>query len=213
MDLATVGPTTVGLVIKSLRTVGPTTVGARQMVHNIWAFKCRKEKTKGVTFGAEKIAEFWNTHVRTSNKTKSLCKKNTVDTCLTLHSRLLSIPGMEEIITSDERINGSDSFYNSLWRLQEIIYRCQKKEKIEWMMYYIDDGLHSGKFTAAELSVAALKQGSPRSVTDVGIMCYNLKNYLLGEWLDARDVPDHLRIKIREIFQNHHNMRMQWEKI
>ena len=116
------------------------------------------------------------------------------------------------IIIEGEKRDGSASFWNSPWHLQEIVYRGGKPHKILWLMRSIEDNLASGKYGNADISIPMLKSGN-RSVSDVFLQSLNLKTHLLGDWLDQMGFPDYIKSKCRAIFQNHTTYRIQWRPI
>ena len=77
---------------------------------------------------------------------------------------LTSRLGVDIVVTKSESAHGQDSFWNSLYRNQEIVYRGQKPDRILWIVNSIDDGLNSGKYQNDEISVPMLKTGQ-RSVS------------------------------------------------
>ena len=184
------------------------THSARQIVCNIWGFKMRK----GPSMSALKIAEFWLEHIRVAPSQNFMTKKSTVDTRLTLHSRLFSIPECEKIVVAADRKYGAESVWNSLWKLQEIIYRCQKKSRIVWTMAALEDMLESQKVNAKDVTISSLKSGS-RSLTDVALTQLALKDHLLGPWLDARNFPPFVKEKVRAIFIDHKAYRESYNPL
>ena len=72
---------------------------------------------------AANLASFLETNIKWAAGQEHMKKKSTVDTCLTLHERFFAIPEFESIVTYHEKKKGPDSAFNSLWKLQEIIYR------------------------------------------------------------------------------------------
>ena len=179
---------------------------ARQLIHNIAGFKAMQEHTTGcVIIGAGQIAQFYETKIRLSSQSKHLTKKSTIDCCITWKERLLSLDGVEELIIAAEKTKSLSSFWNSIYRLQELIYRAQKPVKIHWLCHIIDDGLRSGRYKISDLSLAVLKSG-PRKLS--------MKTYLLGVWLDSLDkFPSDLKAKLRNVLSSHATWRAQWNPI
>ena len=69
---------------------------------------------------------------------------------------------------------GPDAAWNNWSRLQEVIYRCQNKKNIVWLLASVGDWIGSGKIDNADVSVRALKTGA-RSLSDVIIWLHTLK--------------------------------------
>ena len=189
------------------------THSARQTVYNIWGFKARKEKAKGDKFSAAQIAEFWSEHVKITAGAEQLHKKSTIDACLTLHERLFSIPVCERIVKDSEEKLGPDSPWNAIWKLQEVIYRARSPAKIQWLMLGVEDWLATKKVTVKEVTVNALKANTRNSISDVIMQQHRLKEYVLGEWLDAKDFPSYIKAKTREISQTRASYRALYQPL
>ena len=127
---------------------------ARQTVYNIWGFKCRKEAL-GVDVSAASIAKFWEEHVTRAGGTETLHKKGTIDACLTLHERLFSLPICDTIIKRLGEQTGPESAFNSLWKLQEVVYRCRTPAKIIWLLCALEDQLMSNNARHSRPTVAS----------------------------------------------------------
>ena len=188
-------------------------LSCRQFVRNIIGFKLRKESVKGVVCGAAVIAKFWEQSVRVSTGNKSNYKKSAIDCAFTLFERVFSIDGVEDIVARGEaQLNEPENFWMSLWRLQEVVYRCGRKEKILWVLQCVEDNLASGRLQHADISISTLKTGT-RSHTDVWLQCYANKLYLLGSWLDGKDFPAYAKAKARELFNDHASYRKLYAPI
>ena len=189
------------------------TLSARQLIHNIAGFKAAKEKALKAKFGADHIAKVWKDTIRVSKSNEILTKKSTIDTCLTIKDRVLSLPGIEDIWIKSDTRDGPTSFFNFLFKVQEIVYRGGTKKNIKWIIECIDDQLTSGKTPDAEITVSSLKTGS-KSVTDPMLVQLDLRDYLLGPWLDSKlEIPEYMKKKCREVFQNHKTFRHLWHPL
>ena len=182
----------------------------RQLVYNIQGFKKNREGKCKEAGGAAAIAKFWSESVRVSTDNMQITKKSTIDTCLTLYDRVFSIDAVESIIKGNESKFGQSSWVNHMYKLQEVVYRCQKESKIVWVMAALDDGVHSGRYENEDITMSALKTGK-QSITDVVLTGLALKNYLLGSWLDGRDFPAYIKSKAREIFNSHASWRALYQ--
>ena len=150
-------------------------------------------------FSAADMAKFWQENISQTRGT--LSNKSMVDSCLTIHERLFSVEGCEQIVAANEARNGTNSPWNSIWKLQEVIYRCKTASKIKWLMVAIQDALDSGKIAPDEVTVNALKANSRSSLSDMCLQQFKLKSHLLGPWLDVKtQIPSHVKAAIREIF-------------
>ena len=182
---------------------------ARQMIHTIGNFKDRKEADLKKPFGAKLIAAFWRDHVRGESPLQS---HTVVDSCLTVRDRMFNIPGVETIIVWGDKKYGRDSVWNSLNKLQEVVYRCGKSFKIAWFMRRIQDNLQSGKIANGEITLAAIKTGS-RSMSDVALYALDMKKFLLNDWLDSQQYPSYVKEKARTVFETHDSWRLLWHPL
>ena len=189
-----------------------TALSARQMCYNIYGFKARKELELSRSFGAGDISQFWDKFVRRSAANDTFTKKSSVDTSLTCYDRFFSVSVVEGIVIKHEKRYHADSFFNNLWKCQEIIYRCGKKHKIVWVVESIDDAIESCRLRPEDFTHASLKTGA-RSFTDVFLMCLQCKEYLLGEWLDSKNFPSYIKVKAREIFAGFASWRTIWHPL
>ena len=73
---------------------------ARQVIYNVWGFKKRKEQSlpAGQEFSASEIAAFYESEVKKDDSSAPLHKKSTIDACLTLYQRMMSIPAVEQVL-------------------------------------------------------------------------------------------------------------------
>ncbi len=185
---------------------------ARQLIYNVNGFKAKKEKPGQPPMSAEKLAKFWEDNIRVSTSQKFMTTKSAIDVCMTLFQRMFSIPEVEDLVKRGESKDGPESWLNSIWKLQEIIYRCNRKDRILWMMYDIEDQQMAGRLTNKDISIASLKSGS-KSITDPAMARLALKGHLLGPWLDALDVPPYMKKMVREIFESHESYRRLYSPI
>lgn len=184
------------------------THSCRQLVYNVHGFKMRK----GVQMSAALVAQFWEKEVRVAASQQFMTKKSTIDTCLTLFERIFSIEDAEAIVIRADAVDGAESAWNSLWRLQEIVYRCGTKGKIVWTLQAIDDWIRSGKISQKDVTVTALKTGG-KSLTDVALFQQKVKSHLLGSWLDHQPFPSYMKDKLRQIFASHVSYRKTYNPI
>ena len=189
---------------------------ARQLCYNVYGFKLKKEqivkdKVK-VVFSAKDIAEFWSKSIRVAQGHEYMKKKSTIDACLTVMDRILKFPEIEKLIVESEEQYAADCWCNSLWKLQEIIYRCGTKDRIHWTISFINDRIASDRLDNKSVTIGSIKTGS-KSVADVALACRSMKTYLLGPWLEGRHFPGYVKSKAREIFANHVSYRTLWAPI
>ena len=189
---------------------------ARQLVYNIWALKLRMEaannETGGKEIGAQALADFWIKSVRVAAGNQMMHKKSTFDICLTLYKRIFMIPECEAVVAADEAANGPESVWNSLSKLQEVIYRCGKPRRILWLMAAVSDWIQCKKLTAADVTVSSLKTGF-RSISDIALQQLAMRDFLLGSWMDSMNFPPYMKSKCRELFDTRMTYRQLYMPI
>ena len=84
------------------------------------------------------------------------------------------------MLPHNEDKHGPESVWNSVCKLQEVVYRCGKPRNIVWLMAAVSDWVHSGKFDA--------KDGS-RSLSDIALQRLALRDFLLGPWMGSQNFP------------------------
>ena len=114
----------------------------RQTVYNVYGFKAMKEAATQETFGAMQLAEFHMQKVRHSTTDMALTKSS-IDVCLTLYTRFFSITRVEACVVRSEKKYGQLSCWNTFWKMQESVYRCQTKPKLIWVVEGIEDQIES----------------------------------------------------------------------
>ena len=168
----------------------------RQMVFNVAGFKAKKEQETNKEFGAEAISAFWKAAVRRAEGMPEM-NKSSIDMCLTLDKRLLSLPQASAVIARSESQGREE--WNTLYKLQELVSRCRTPLTIVWTLEMIEDQLSIGKLTSQEIILTKLKSGT-QSITDPIIMQQKLHTYLLGKWLDNLSFRPEVKAKAREVF-------------
>ena len=181
---------------------------ARQFIYLIGNFKEEKERQMNKSFGSKMIANFWRENVRGHNM---MATPSAIDTCLTVKDRVFVIPGVEDLIIWFDK-QGLDSWVNTLNKLQEVVYRCKKGATIAWFIRSLKDMILAGKITNDEITNESIKSGK-RSLSDPILVAFDMKRYLLGEWLDGRSYPIYVKVKYREIVASHDSWRSLWHPL
>ena len=152
---------------------------ARQLVYNTWSLKVRKEVANGdgKELCAHPLADFRASEIRTSAGNKDMRQKRTFSTCMTICKRICSCLECEAIVVADESAHGLAVVWNRLSRFQEGVYRCGKPRKILWLMTAAMGWNQTEKFTAADITVAALQSG-PKSISDIALQQMTMRDFL-----------------------------------
>jgi len=94
-------------------------------------------------------------------KGREIISKTFVDTALTIHARLLSIPAAEQLLlTMDSELSKGNNPFNSVHRLQAIVSKCGNKENIMWVlshMAHMVTNLSMDDSSSSDFSVEGLR--------------------------------------------------------
>ena len=183
---------------------------ARQEIYNIHGFKMRKEFQRA-PMGAGAIAQFYEKHLADSGADP--VSKTTVDQALTVHDRIFSIPAVEKVIADYDDTLGQASPFNSISRLQEVVYRGKTQDKIEWFVLYLKDNIDSKKIDITDITKTTIKQGTKTSISDIALIQLKVKNYLLGKWLETIYIMPEIKATLRTIFVSHASYRTMWNPL
>ena len=85
--------------------------------------------------------------------------------------------------------------WNSLFKLQEVIYRCGKPRRILWLMAAVSDWIQCQKLTAADVTVSSLKTGL-RSISDIALQQLAMRDLLLVKWMDSMSFPPYMKHQV-----------------
>ena len=107
---------------------------------------------------ADKIATFHKEHYKTAPGEQQM-SNTAIDQCLTILSRIFSIPRCETIVAGLEQLFGPSVKQVGLTLnfLQQLVYRCKTANKIEWMLEYIWDGVTQKYLTVNDLTITNMK--------------------------------------------------------
>ena len=148
---------------KILGTATNVTFTARQTVYCIWDFKTTKEKKESKELSSLDVATFWKEKVmggNTNGAGETLHKPTTIDVCITVKTRFYAIGGVEQVVQQSEAMYGSQSVWNNLYALREILLRCKSPKVIEWFVYMVDDELAQGHIEAADITSRKIQKGA-----------------------------------------------------
>ena len=86
----------------------------------------------------------------------------------------------------------------------EIHYRCKSTSKMEWFFHSVNDGLLTGLLEVGDLSLKKLRTtGGKVGMTDVILMRKQMRDFLIGRFLDVRNIHSDFKQKLRALFATH----------
>ena len=108
-----------------------------QLVATMVSIKKRCEKQAGRQLGADKIAAEWNSNVKMA-KSSDAVKGGLIDAALTVHSRMLSVPSIADLVVWADA-TCEPPIFDSIYKLEAIIKKAGTPEMIRWCVAGIID--------------------------------------------------------------------------
>ncbi len=168
-----------------------------QDIMDINAFKRHKEKALGRLVAAKELSDLYASHIKFVGG-KNPRGPTVVDAAVTIHNRMLKNTECFQCVMRLETLYPGRIV--QVWKLQELLQRCQTLVKLQWCLAMILDLLVSGAKEPDDFPVRALgsKANPGKGMTDYLLMKRTVKVYLLNEWLDARALPVSVKVFLRE---------------
>jgi hypothetical protein len=128
-----------------------------------------------------------------------------VDAALTCYTRALCIPSVRAAIEFVESHNHAKHPFDSIYKLQGIVQKGVKRDRIEWMFSCVLDMVKSQERQPDEFAVTEFTGGKKKHLclSDVLVMKLGLKNYLLGPWLGRLEFNESFKELIRKNLASH----------
>ena len=104
---------------------------------------------------ARSLAEHFSSVVMA--KSSETLSATFIDAACTVHARLLSLPGVMNILEFWDDKAGLQSPFNSIWKLETIIHKCKTSDKIAWTLKCISDAMTMGFIEPCALSNSSIR--------------------------------------------------------
>jgi len=124
-------------------TYGGCKRSAKQMAHNIFLLKRRKEAEAGVTYSRKQIAAFYQSKGFTARDSDAVTE-NYVNTALNVYEKICSQPALAKCLEIMEARFGLSSCLNNMTSLATIIARTDDAAMRKWTMESIVDNVLAG---------------------------------------------------------------------
>ncbi|MCP4244388.1 MAG: hypothetical protein GY772_27905 [bacterium] len=123
-----------------------------------------------------------------------------VDCSLTVLRRLMSLPRCGALVAELEEM-GIDNPMDSIYKYHKLLVKAGAPEKVEWALELMVDLYKSGGLRKEAFAIRAIT-GTPRTgnkgLVDLLVYKRDCLAFLVGEFLDARALPDKDKRALRE---------------
>ena len=171
-----------------------------QMIADIVAY--RKRKSAGNSnMSAADVAEAYKKNVNWAGDAEDKpISFSFVDSCLTVHDRLLSIPAVRSLLYDCQEADMPNPF-DKIGKLQAVVSKAQTEECITWSMEMLADLYKSGALSLEQMGQRALegRTAAQAGKGTVDLLCYKLKakRFFTSEWLDSLSLTPEVKDTIR----------------
>ena len=130
---------------------------------------------------------------------KDRSKPGTIKACLQVYERMLTHEPLRKIVLASEQDFLDDSPFAGVYKLQEMCRMCKDSvPKLEWVL-----GTIYHRFTAGTLHDFSLRNFATAGTKQYGLVFLKqreMKTWLLGPFLDGRNIVPECKSKLREVF-------------
>ena len=139
-----------------IQTGETTKRSATQLMMDVLEAKKLLESTNGTTMGAAATASMWRENVGTATfEGADDIKDSYVDAAFTIEKRMLSDPGIKDIIRTADMTMPNNPL-DSIYKFEAIIKRAQTEGAIRWCLTGIFDLVKTKTITAGEVALRQL---------------------------------------------------------
>lgn len=176
----------------------------RQRIYEIAGFHEQKKKTEA-NLGSKKLAGLYTQHLKLASNQEKI-SESFIDSALTIHRRLLSLPKCQEVLEWCDQNWLSSNAWKSVYALQALIDRAGTPELIAWSLEGMVDGVRMSFIDAGFFVISKLKD-SRQSYIEVLKMKRKTLNHCLNQWLNTLDLSKEWKEKIRNFCGSFDNVR------
>ncbi|CAE7336896.1 unnamed protein product [Symbiodinium sp. CCMP2592] len=179
-----------------------------QMIFDVWNFKVRKEVFTGPLTADDVATLYGRNLIQVSRRSsggganhddKDRSKPGTIKACLQVYERMLAHEPLRQIVLASEQEFLDDSRFAGVYKLQEMCKLCKDHVlKLEWLL-----GTISARFTAGTLHDFSMRNLATAGTKQYGLVFLKqreMKLWLLGPFLDSRNIVADCKSKLREVF-------------
>ena len=179
-----------------------------QSIFDVAAFKARKERASGKLSAADIAAAYMKHVTWAGNPEEAPCTTAYVDSALTVHKRMLSVPAIRTVLLRAEE---HDMPNHSTVKLQAIVSKASTETDILWTVTLLLDLYYSNAIYLEQIGPRALQgkthNSSGKGLADLLVYKRECLKYLTTEWLDFVAFPSDIKATIRETCANIEHFR------
>ena len=177
-----------------------------QRIFSVVAFKERKESITG-KMSAAALSSKYNEYIQLASDSEAISEA-WVDNAMTVYNRMFTDPKMLALVMALDNAQGLDGPFNSVYKLHGIVTRTKTRTYLSWVMDGISDLFKAGILYKGDLTMKQINPpGGQRGLVDLLMHKYDLKEFLLSEWVDETVADVEVRAKIRSILKDHASYR------
>ncbi|CAE7791744.1 unnamed protein product [Symbiodinium necroappetens] len=178
-----------------------------QMIFDVWNFKVRKEVYTGA-LSADDVATLYGKNLIQVNRRsgggnsqddKDRTKPGTIKACIHVYEKMLTHEALRQIVLAAEQDFLDSSPFAGVYKLQEMCRLCKDNvSKLEWLLGAAYHRFRAG--TLHDFSLRNLATAGTKQHALVLLKQREMKIWLLGPFLDARNILSECKSKLREVF-------------
>ena len=172
-----------------------------QSIFDVAAFKERKERSSGKLSAADIAAAYMKHVTWAGNPEEAPCTTAYVDSALTVHKRMLSMPAIRTVLLRAEE-HDMPNFLDSIVKLQAIVSKASTDTDILWTVTLLLDFYYSNAIYLEQIGTRALQgkthNSGGKGLVDLLVYKRECLKYLTTEWLDSLAFPSDIKATIRE---------------
>ena len=162
-------------------------------LQKIWVVMC--EWTPGVTTSAAKLAKKFSDNLKQSTRSEKY-SVTFIDSALTVHQRLLSLPRCKALLVELDTLAGIDSPFNSVFKLNHLVSKCKTPSCIESTLFKMIHGWRLGHLELEDFATRKLHEW----LIQMYILKDKMQHYLLNDFVAKHKFPIEDVVQIRAAF-------------
>ncbi len=177
-----------------------------QIIIDIYNYKTRKEVVLG-PLTPKQVAEYYTSNFVMGNDTgpaltEDRTKPSTIEAAIQVYEKMFKVQPIQELVLTMEREMLETSPFNSIYKLLEIVKMCKSSAKIEWVMKTVRNRVQAECMDPAEFTVRSLGGRGGKQWVDVFLKQREMRIYLLGPFLDSRNIIPAAKEKLKQVFES-----------
>jgi hypothetical protein len=181
-----------------------------QVIFDVAAFKARKERASGKQSASDVAVAYMNHVTWAGAPDETPCTPNYVDSALTVHKRMLTVPAIRAILLNADEHDMPNPL-DSIVKLQAIASKADTETNILWTVTLLLDFYYSKAIYLEQIGTRALQgkthNSGGKGLVDLLVYKHELLKYLMADWLDSLAFPADIKATLRETCQSLEHFR------